>query len=199
MNIARATKAVAVAATVALTGAACGVPTSDEPTLARANDVPFGLLATSTTLPPTTTAPNRPAGPELTVCMFREGQLVTVARPGSPQGLDPALTALRSGVSEAERITGLASALFDGAVVTSIAPRAGVALVDLGEPFAAVGPGDQLRIIAQLVCTFTAQPGTGQVLFTFGGNAVEVPRGDGSLTAAPVSRDDYSVMIATAG
>ncbi len=51
------------------------------------------------------------------------------------------------------------------------------------------------RTWTQLVCTFTARAGIGQVAFTLSGAPVDVPRGDGSLTADPVSRDDYAELL----
>ena len=187
----------AIAAWLAFATVACGVPTSSEPTLARDRDVPFGLLATSTTTTSTTEPPSPVARP-LIICVYRDTQLVLALRPSLQPGVAAALEALRQGLTPAERRGGLTSAVVDPSVIANITPRAGVGLVDLAPSFTAAGPGDQLRIIAQLVCSVTAQPGIGQVLFTLAGNPVEVPRGDGSVTAAPVSRDDYAAMIASA-
>ncbi len=54
---------------------------------------------------------------------------------------------------------------------------------------------DQLKALAQLVCTFTEQRGVGQVQFSVSGSSAEVPRGDGSSTSDPVSRLDYTDLI----
>ena len=58
----------------------------------------------------------------------------------------------------------------------------------------ALSSDDQLLALAQLVFTLTARPGIGQVRFTLRGEAIQVPRADGSLVATPVSRDDYSAV-----
>jgi hypothetical protein len=44
--------AVTVAVALSLTVPACGIPRESSPRLVRNNDVPFGLLDTSTTVPP---------------------------------------------------------------------------------------------------------------------------------------------------
>jgi hypothetical protein len=44
--------AVAAAVTLSLTIAACGIPRESSPRLVHDNDVPFGLLDTSTTVVP---------------------------------------------------------------------------------------------------------------------------------------------------
>jgi spore germination protein GerM len=72
----------------------------------------------------------------------------------------------------------------------------GVATVSLTRAFADVEADAQLLAIGQLVCTLTARPGTGQVRFTLDGTDIDVPRQDGSLTAEPVTRDDYRDLIA---
>ncbi|MDQ3980678.1 MAG: GerMN domain-containing protein, partial [Actinomycetota bacterium] len=72
---------------------------------------------------------------------------------------------------------------------------AGVATVGLSSTFAEATGATQLDLIVELVCTLTAQPGIGQVRFELRGERIEIPRGDGSLTAEAVSRDDYRGLI----
>jgi spore germination protein GerM len=74
----------------------------------------------------------------------------------------------------------------------------GIAAVDLTPGFAEL-PGDrQLRAVAQMTCTLTAQPGVGQVRYTLGGSSIAVPRADGSVTGDPVTRQDYGSLLASA-
>lgn len=184
----------ATLALAALAVGACDVPSSDGVHVEAEEDVPFGLLTPSTTTPPTTTTVPVVSA-RVTICLFRDSSLVAVDRSAPSAGVQPALELLRDGATEAEAEANLTSALFDPAVVASVAPRGGVAAVDLGPPFTTAGPPDQLRIIAQVVCTMTAQPGVGQTVFTLGGTPVDVPRGDGSVTSGAVSRDDYPGLI----
>jgi len=71
--------------------------------------------------------------------------------------------------------------------------------VDLTDDFAALAGQDQLLAIAQLALSLTGQAGVGRVAFTLGGDRIEVPRGDGSLTSGSVSRDAYLTLLGAAG
>lgn len=187
--------AVTTAAVLAL--GACGVPTDESASVIDDEKVPFRLLepsTTTTTLPPTTTipVPERPAA----LC-FAKRKRLTVVRRDVPLDADAeaVVRLLLAGPTEAEAREGLRAPLTASDAVRSVTVSGGVARVDLGPGFETVTGPEQLLAFAQLVCTLTAQPGVGQVVFTLGGSPVEVPRGDGSLTADPVSRDDYATLI----
>ena len=81
-------------------------------------------------------------------------------------------------------------------VVGEVRLNAGVAHVDVLPSISTLGGDEQLLAVAQLVCTLTGLPGVGLVAFTLDGSPVAVPRGDGSLTNGPVSRDDYDDLLA---
>lgn len=187
----------AVSVVVALAGG-CGIPTDDEPTLADRDDVPFGLLddeapATSSTTSTTTRAGR---GREVSVCFFFGPRLVEVTRPAPAD--TTGLASVLAVVTAADEGAGgpeLSTALADETVVESVTVSGGVAEVDLGTLFADAGATEQRRMVAQLVCTLTAQPGIGSVAFSLAGGPVEVPVGSGSLTDQPVSRDDYAELI----
>jgi hypothetical protein len=66
-----------------------------------------------------------------------------------------------------------------------------ITVAELSSVFSALTGQRQLVAIAQIVCTLTSQPGIGQVAFTLDGEPVDVPKGDGSTTSAPVAADDY--------
>ena len=66
----------------------------------------------------------------------------------------------------------------------------GIATVELSADFTAASSTDQRAAVAQIVCTLTARPGIGQVQFQLNAKPADVPRGDGSTTSKPVSRDD---------
>ncbi len=135
-----------------------------------------------------------PAGAEIEVCFVLEGRLVRlVAGVDQPAGPDEAVGALASPPAGAPGQ--VRTALADPLAIRSIVVSAGVATVDLSAAVTALGGDDQLLAVAQIVCTLTALPGVGQVSFAVEGVPVEVPRGDGSLVAQPVSRDDYTSLL----
>jgi spore germination protein GerM len=98
-------------------------------------------------------------------------------------------------LSDPETASGLLSEVPAGSV-RDVELRGGVATVSLTRGFADMQADAQLLAVGQLVCTLTARPGVGQVRFTLDGADIDVPRQDGSLTAEPVTRDDYRDLIA---
>jgi spore germination protein GerM len=78
--------------------------------------------------------------------------------------------------------------------IAATTTRAGSVLVDLAPEVREISPAEQVLAIAQLVLTLTEVPGVGTVEFQIDGKRVSVPRGDGSQTDAPVSRDDYRAL-----
>lgn len=178
-------------AAATLSATACGVVAQDAPELAQDSSVPFGLLEPDapTLVPPPTTPSNEP----VSLCFIDGDGVRTVERaldaPVSPPDIVTALVDARAIPA------GLRTAVGPPSVVAGLRLHAGVAEVDLAESVATLGGADQLLAIAQLVCTLTARPGVGQVAFTLNGAPADVPRGDGSLTADPVSRDDYATLL----
>jgi len=173
---------------------ACGVPTENTARL-EDEDVPFGLLDP----PPTTTSsPPGPAGTDagLQLCFLdADDDLVTVVRRVPIDAtLADAVELLAAGPAPAELAAGTTTALADGALAAQVEASHGIAEVDLTRTFAADAGRRQRLAVAQVVCTLTGRPGIGQVTFTLDGEPVEVPRGDGSTTSDPVSRDDYRQM-----
>ena len=189
-----------VVVVVAVALAACGVRTDDRPSFADDRTVPYGLLdpSTTTTVAPTTTTTAPEEVVVFRLCFRRGDRIVPVGRPVPADGV-PALpsvvSALLAGPNGAEQAAGLGSALFSGDLLLGVVPAGGVATVDLAPAFTEAAITEQLLALAQVVCTLTSQPGIGQVAFTLAGAPIEVPRGDGSLTGLPVSRDDYAGLI----
>ncbi|HVM41355.1 MAG TPA: GerMN domain-containing protein [Acidimicrobiia bacterium] len=186
----------AVVGTALLALSACGVPGQDEATFVGPDEVPFDLLepSTTTTVPPTTTTVERPRPVEVRLCYWRGERLRAVTRDLPPARVQPErLVTLPPSAAQTE--DGLESRVLEEGFVLDVAISGGVARVDLAAPFAGLASDEQLAALAQTVCTLTSQPGVGQVSFTLEGAPVEVPRGDGSVTANPVSRDDYANLI----
>lgn len=185
--------ATAVLLLTALLGG-CGVPAQPSASVARADDVPFGLLDpapdTSSPLPGTT-------GTAVAVYLVSEDspELVGVARLASSGALSSRLRALADGPDQAERAAGLRSAVAGPDVVASVHLAGGVATVDLAEEFTELSGGDQLLAIAQMVFTLTERADVARVAFTLDADAIPVPQGDGSLTSDPVARDAYTDLI----
>ena len=197
MRPARLIKVLIVAVSLAF-ASACGVGRDHEPRLETDAEVPFDLLGT--TPPGTTPASPGGGGVSTRICLLGADELIhPVDRSVAPgyQILD--LTdVLIAGPTDAERSFGLTTAIAEPGTVTTIDVQGGVATVDLDAALAARPGTDQLAVVAQLVCTLTEQPGIGQVRFTVDRRQTTIPRGDGSSTSDPVSRQDYETLIAEA-
>lgn len=172
-------------------GAACGIPTDSGPRALPRDDVPFDLLApattegTSTTLVAVTT--------EVPVYLIGPDRLAVVRRlVESPPSLFRALESLLAGPTAEESAAGLRTAVTNQTRLLSVRVQSGVATVDLSGEFAAIGGQEQILALAQLVYTATASQGVLGVRFSLDGKAVEVPRGDGTLTQEPLSPADYA-------
>lgn len=180
---------IAVVAAV-LSTVACGVEGQDSPRLAKDSSVPFGLLARDA--PPLVPPPTALQSESVSLCFIAGDRIGIIDRtldlPVSPSDLVAAL-------SEATATpAGLRTAVGPPSIVAGLRLHAGVVEVDLEPSVSTLGGADQLLAVAQLVCTLTARPGVGQIKFTLSGAPVDVPRGDGSLSADPVSRDDYATL-----
>ena len=170
----------------------CGV-TADTNARADADDnLPAGLLETTTTINSSGSAPTE----RVSVCLVApDGALVQTARPTTaPATPATALTSISNPLEPSEFRAGLSTALSaDTRPSTSVS--GGLATVKLPPGFPEASATDQLAAVAQIVCTLTAQPGIGQVGFEINCSIIEVPRGDGSPTSDPVSRQDYPATI----
>jgi spore germination protein GerM len=175
--------------------AACGVRTEDNAHFVADDEVPFNLLEVATTQPPDVTVP--PASTSTVALCFVDGERIVPVTRAAPPDLDPteAVELLGQGPSRLEEGAGLATALPEDALSSPVENAGGIAEVDLSGSFADAGGRQQLRAIAQVVCTLTARPGIGQVAFTLDGEPIAVPRGDASTTTDPVTRDDYRRLI----
>ncbi len=173
------------------TAGAC-VSAQDSPKLARDGQVPFGLLKPDApALVPTSTALSTES---VLLCFVTDDKLAAVERPlSAPVSLTDVVQALVEPPTADPRA--LRTAVDQAGLVSSVRLQAGVVQVDLNDSVASLGGGNQLLAIAQLVCTLTSRPGVGQVAFSIGDTPIEVPRGDGSLTADAVSRDDYRSLL----
>lgn len=184
---------VGAATTAALVAAGCGIPTDDHATVAAPGSVPFDLLgqapsATATTLP---VAPTEKA----TIFLVQGERLAPVRRElPAPVSVELVLEALADGPTATEEQLGLRTALLAPKLMTSGGVSGGIATIDLGQPFTEITGRDQIVALAQIVSTVTGLPGVGRAAFTLDGNPVGILRGDGAVTTASVSRDDYATL-----
>lgn len=182
---------VALIGTVALVS--CGVPTETDADLAEPQDVPFGLLDEDRQ---PVTGDNPSGQTAIEIYLYAEDQdiVVPVVRLVERGSIAAAISELGRGPTDAESDVDLRSALTEVDAIDDVETSGGVAAIDLAESFSDIRGADQLIAIAQLVFTATARPGIGQVNFTHGGQPIEIPRGDGSLTRGTVTREDYSTL-----
>lgn len=182
--------ALALAALVSSVLAACGVPTDGRPRALPRGDVPFGLLVPSTTPPTVPGAPQPTEG--VTVFFVSSNRMIAVAREvAAPATLFKSLSALLGGPSGQESGQGFRTAINNGTRMLSLRVQQGVATIDLSGTFVGVSGPEQILAIAQIVFTATADPSVTSVLFALDDKPIEVPRGDGTLTAAGLSRSDF--------
>lgn len=201
-----------LALAAALVLGACGVAGEESFRPVPDTDVPFGLLAASSTVAATTTRPTVPTTPlppaprpsqpptttatavvHLEVLYFvRDGKLVSVTRTRpSPPSLDQVIADLVAGGRPDDTPAGLRTVL-EPEHLTSASAAGGVVTVGITAALAAMPTGEQQLAIAQLVYTLTARPGIGQVAFELDGKPVAVPRSDGSLAVGRITRDDLA-------
>ncbi|MGC4897077.1 GerMN domain-containing protein [Micromonospora sp. DT31] len=169
--------------------AGCGVPVDDEPRLVQPPAGPFPSPAGTTTADPD----GRVDEP---FCFVRGDELVVVNRrvEGLP-GVDTHLQHLLAGPDGGERRRGLATAL-PGTVSVAGATLSGtVATVDVREAGEEIGRSDEVLAFGQIVCSLTQRPDVYGVAFRRGGQPLEVPRADGSVSALPLTAADYRPLL----
>lgn len=188
----------------ALVLAGCGVPVSASPDPIDPSSVPFGLSdpasSSPSASPSPTTAVNAPhvylvASAQPTkqlVRRSRSGQL-----PSDPTAaLALVLGDLAQGPNADDRAAGLTTAVPPGAVLTVAKLDGGTVTIDLSGDFANPPVAEQPQFAGQIVLTATSVPGVRQVLLTSGGQQLQLPVADGSITGLPLTASDYGSMLA---
>jgi spore germination protein GerM len=179
----------AVTASLALAGCGLGAQSAPEP-LSPPPTTPHQLVG-RTSQPGTAPAGIVPA----LVTIFLEGpgeHLVPVrSEVPWPATMAALLGRLAAGPTASESSRGLVSPASSVGPFGVGAVHDGVVPVDLPESFENLGGEDQTMAAAQIVFTVTTFPGVKGVRFLIGGQAAQVPNGNGSLTAGPSTRKDY--------
>lgn len=176
---------VALLLTVLVLGG-CGLPPDNRPQLLSRDDVPPGV---NTSPSPASTGTAR-----VLVYLIHDGVLVAVARAAPAPTPSDVLQALLSGPSPREQAAGLVTAVSTAAVEGT--ERAGIVTVDVPAPDASSsGRTDEVLAFGQIVMTLTSIRGVTAVRFTRDARPLSVPRSDGSLNPAPLTRRDYSELL----
>lgn len=180
----------ATALMLILTLTACGVPADDEPRNIPAGQVPFDLLAPSTTQAATTVpVATLPAS----VYLVRNNRLTEVTRTvAAPVSLGGVFAALIQGTTDSEAAAGTRSVVSPQTRVLGTEVMGGTATVNLSaDAFLGLGVRDQILALAQLTYTATALSGVDRVQIRINSEDTAVPMADGTLTRDPLTRGDY--------
>ncbi len=116
-----------------------------------------------------------------------------------------AVVALLKGPSEAERVSGLATAVPTGTTLRSLSVSGGVAVVDLSGTFASGGGSLSMSLrLGQLVTTLTQFSGISAVRLWLDGKAATTLGGEGLIVDHPLRRTDVedsmpAILVDTPG
>lgn len=173
-----------------LLAAGCGVSAESQPRSLDPGSAPFRGIGESATAAPVG------AGRAL-VYLVRDGAIVAVVRRvPEPPTAEAVLAALVVGPSERESDAGLTTAVLSGTTLDRQEPSARVAYVDVPETDETEsGRSDEVLAYAQIVVTLTSLPSVTGVRFLRDGQPLDVPRADGSLARAPLTRRDYTALL----
>lgn len=176
------------AALVALLLTACGVPHDDAPRALKPGEVLY--------VSPRPSAVADPAGDGRVALYFVRGDDVVLAtrRVERSTPTPELVELLLAGPTPQEREQGLISVIPSTVTVEDVSTVGSTAVVTLGGPDSEVLRLQPLAY-AQIVATLTPHRASG-VRFRLGDTDLRVPRGDGSLTDAPLSREDYEGLLA---
>ena len=168
--------------------AGCGVPIDDEPRALLPAEAPFQVLQSR--------QPAAPTGENRAVLYFVQDDRVVrqTRRVEVPADAADVLELLLAGPTPEQVEEGISSALPSTFTVEGVELEGdGVAVVTLG------GSSTQLSAsplaFAQVVATLTAPGLADAVRFRLDDEDLPVPRGDASVTEAPVDRRDYADLL----
>lgn len=114
----------------------------------------------------------------------------------TPRVATAAVEALLAGPTQAERASGLTSAVPAGTKLLGISIKNGVATVDLTSRYQSGGGSLSMKArLAQVVYTLTQFPTVRAVLFHLDGKPVDVFSGEGIVLDHPVGRKDYEDLL----
>jgi spore germination protein GerM len=185
----RLVAAVAVAGGAMGCAAGCGLPVDSHPRPISSTDVPYGLVAPSST---STAVPH--LGPTTPLYFVRRGRLQLTRQhvlPG-PNIPEAALRQLLNGPTPADVQAGDTTSVPTQTKLISLDVAGTVGNADLTKEFTGIGGSDQILAVAQIVLTLTSSPQIRSVTFAIDGQPIEVPDGVGSLSSRPRTAADYA-------
>lgn len=167
--------------------AACGVPAEHQARQLDAGAATYRAVTREAPQPPVGTQP-------VAVFLVRDNGLVSVQRriAGEPTP-ERLLAVLEGGPSDVERAGGFTSGLSVGTQVTVTGNARGLLTLSLRDT--ADSRSDAVLGYGQLVLTLTQLPSVAGVRFEKAGQALQVPRADGSLSDAPLTGLDYRPLL----
>ncbi len=180
---------VGCALAMVLATAACGVPTDAHARALDPSAAPYQVVTRQRTAPPTGTF-------RIVVYLVRDGALIPAPRrvPSSPTP-EQVLTALAAGPTPTERAEGVSTGLpVDGDISLSGVDGT-VATVSVPADAGTSSRSDAVLAFGQVVLSLTSLSSVQGVLFEQGGQALQVPRSDGSLSTGPLVRLDYRDLV----
>lgn len=187
----RAGRGLAAAVTglvTALLVAGCGVPRDELPRALEPGEAPYASSRASPVADP--------EGPGRVPLHFvRDGAVVLAPRPvEGPTTTEELLELLFGGPAPEDQEAGLISVIPATVTVEDVVMTGRTAVITLGGPESEVLRLQPLAY-AQIVATLTPSRVAG-VRFRLEGTDLPVPRADNTLTARPLSRDDYASLLA---
>lgn len=192
----RAAVAVLGVTSLAMVAVGCGVPRDSEPRAIDPSNVPFALLAPTSSTPEPTTAGTDALATATVYLVSGQGRVVPTTRQvRAPATLPKVVAALLAGVTDDEAARKLGSAIAPGTKLRGLdGPIEGLLTVDLSDDLLGVSGRRQIEALAQVLFTVTEVDEVDRVLFEFEGERHDVPRGDGELTSSPLTRRDYRAL-----
>lgn len=168
--------------------AGCGVQTEDQ-----AHPAAVSFTDESQTPEPSVTGS---ASANAQIFLVKDQELQGVRRHLPPPiTVTAVLDAIAAGPTEDERGKGLRTALLAPFTVTRVVvDRDGAATLVLESEPTQSGAAELVLAFGQVVISVSSLPGIHSLRFTVGDEPLSIPRGDGSLTDAAVTSDDYSVL-----
>jgi hypothetical protein len=186
VNRRRVTASTLALVAMASVSAGCGIPDDRRPT-----QLPGGIVEP-------VLAPSEPVQSplaEVPVFLVQAERLVPVVRRAAPGDIPVVLARLLAGPRQEEFAAGIRTAISPETELRSVRLVGDTVTVDLTAALVEVGGQEQILAVAQIVLTATAVPDVARVRLLLEGQAVEIPRADGTLTSDTLRSTDYEALL----
>ena len=178
--------------------AGCGVPTSGDPTVIPASEIPYGLGAPEEDRPADSTLQAETSA--TAIYLQAPGPVLVPKGRDVPPGplidrLEALLRELAAGPTAKERAQQLGTALPPEVLLDISDVRGGTATIDIAGAVEAPSGEDTRIAIAQIVLTATSFAQVHDVRLMREGELIDAPLPDGQLTSDPLTADDYASYL----